>query len=155
MATAAPTILDILQEIKIDVRSLPLSSFSVTSLTSSPPPPSVFQHDNIRDLSARFGNGNTSVEKLAIANTIVREIVMHQEAEELTLYPMFKKKGMVEEAKTDQGSFASLLSRFLLLILSSREKLTPFLLVLNPRRRPQTNPQPRRNRRLRCSIDQP
>ncbi|KAL7413336.1 hypothetical protein BDY24DRAFT_340707 [Mrakia frigida] len=77
MATGAPTILDIFQEIKID-------------------------HDNIRDLWTRFGTGGSTTQRLALANTLVREITVHSEAEELTVYPMFKTKGMLEEVKLDQ-----------------------------------------------------
>jgi len=66
------------------------------------------QHDNIRDLYVRFQVAENDEQKLAIVNTLVREIVIHLEAGEITLYKMLREKGMVaEELRLDEGPSCS------------------------------------------------
>ncbi|KAL7416521.1 hypothetical protein BDY24DRAFT_358926 [Mrakia frigida] len=83
---ATGTSLDIFHEIKID-------------------------HENVRDLYNRFKVAEFDEQKLAIVNTLVREIVVHLEAGEVTLYKMLREKGMVvEELKLDQETHSRIIS---------------------------------------------
>ena len=109
MATGTP--LDITQEIKIDVsRLVPLTFASRLILASL----LVVQHSNVRDLATRFETIASSLspddqqqqQKIAIVNTLVREIVVHLEASEMTLYNVLREKGMMAGAlEEDQSSF--------------------------------------------------
>ncbi|KAL7416331.1 hypothetical protein BDY24DRAFT_438850 [Mrakia frigida] len=86
MATATP--LEICHEIKID-------------------------HTNVKDLFARFQACTSEDERqrLAIINTLVREIVIHLEAVEVTLYKTFRSKGMSSEAlEGDQKTHARIVT---------------------------------------------
>ncbi|TFK54664.1 hypothetical protein OE88DRAFT_1653090 [Heliocybe sulcata] len=69
----ASTKLDVLEEIKLD-------------------------HDNVRDLWSRYQTATTRDEKAVIANTLIREMAVHGDAEEISVYNDYAKLGIASTA---------------------------------------------------------
>ena len=102
------------------VSSRPHNLFTLgfkASMPSSSPQPSLdiatqirIDHDNIRDLFSRFKAVTSSgpdpkVESPeAVANTVVREVIVHCEAEEGVVYRKFDEVGMGGYAANDRGA---------------------------------------------------
>ncbi|KAG7091423.1 hypothetical protein E1B28_010460 [Marasmius oreades] len=63
-------------------------------------------HDNVRDLFERFKAATTKDEKGIIANTLIREMAVHSDAEEVTLYNHFEKFGMGDTAHHNKEEHA-------------------------------------------------
>ncbi|KAI0807708.1 hypothetical protein C8Q74DRAFT_82401 [Fomes fomentarius] len=57
-------------------------------------------HDNIRDLFNRFKDAGDT-DKVAIGNTLLRDMYIHGEAENTTLYKAMGDEGMAKEAEED------------------------------------------------------
>ena len=73
------TLLDVTQEIRID-------------------------HDNVRDLYTRFKSASDKAEKWAIANTLIREMAIHSDAEELSVYKEYARLGLGDTAEHNKGA---------------------------------------------------
>lgn len=111
MSVGTPTTfaqLDVAKEVKIDVRSLSFifprstvdhKSYTISTLSFSP------QHDNVRDLLERYQTASNLEEKKPIASTLVREMAIHSDAEEVSVYNLFLAKNMVTEAEKDKGQY--------------------------------------------------
>ncbi|KAI0093450.1 hypothetical protein BDY19DRAFT_923768 [Irpex rosettiformis] len=81
------TLLDVTREIKLD-------------------------HDNVRDLFARFGRATDQKEKTLIANTLIREMFVHSDAEEVSVYNVYARLGLddtVQHNKEDHAEIKQLL----------------------------------------------
>ncbi|KAF9262558.1 hypothetical protein L218DRAFT_903474 [Marasmius fiardii PR-910] len=66
-------------------------------------------HDNVRargQLSSLFKAATTKDEKGILANTLIREMAIHSDAEEITLYNEFKKYGLGETAEHNKEEHA-------------------------------------------------
>ncbi|TFK50060.1 hypothetical protein OE88DRAFT_309015 [Heliocybe sulcata] len=68
LATVSPTLLDVTNEIKVD-------------------------HDNVRDLWSRFQAATEKQERAVIANTLIREMAVHGDSEEISVYNDYYKLG--------------------------------------------------------------
>ncbi|EIN12883.1 hypothetical protein PUNSTDRAFT_60584 [Punctularia strigosozonata HHB-11173 SS5] len=64
-------------------------------------------HDNVRDLMQRFKAATAQDEKAAIANTMIREMAIHSDAEEISIYNEMGKHGMADVAKHNREEHAS------------------------------------------------
>ncbi|KZP18685.1 hypothetical protein FIBSPDRAFT_828958 [Athelia psychrophila] len=51
-------------------------------------------HDNVRDLWSRFQSANGDEERASIANTLIREMAIHSDAEEISVYNEYPKLGL-------------------------------------------------------------
>ncbi|PSR73286.1 hypothetical protein PHLCEN_2v10856 [Hermanssonia centrifuga] len=80
MASGKSSLLDVTNEIKID-------------------------HDNVRDLFQRYKNATNEDEKKLIANTLIREMAIHSDAEEISVYNDYKKLGLGDTAEHNKGTF--------------------------------------------------
>ncbi|KAI0748554.1 hypothetical protein C8Q80DRAFT_1054515, partial [Daedaleopsis nitida] len=58
-------------------------------------------HDNVRDLFQKFKGANDT-DKVAIGNTILREMSVHGDAEDASLYKSFEQNGLGKVAETDR-----------------------------------------------------
>ncbi|KAL7413551.1 hypothetical protein BDY24DRAFT_388896 [Mrakia frigida] len=63
-------------------------------------------HDNVRDLLERYQTASNLEEKKPIASTLVREMAIHSDAEEVSVYNLFLTKNMVTEAEKDKEEHA-------------------------------------------------
>lgn len=65
--------------------------------------------DNVRDLFSRFKlyTGSVDAERSKFVHTIVREVTVHCQAEELVLYKALKEHGMAKEMEHDKGQSTS------------------------------------------------
>jgi len=63
-------------------------------------------HDNVRDLYERFKVATTSDEKGVIANTLIREMAIHSDAEEISVYNDFGKYGLEDDAAHNREEHA-------------------------------------------------
>ncbi|EPQ57933.1 hypothetical protein GLOTRDRAFT_56434 [Gloeophyllum trabeum ATCC 11539] len=81
MATA--TKLDVLEEIKLD-------------------------HDNVRDLWSRFQAATSREEKASIANTLIREMAVHGDAEEISVYNDYQRLGLPGTAEHNKEEHAEI-----------------------------------------------
>jgi hemerythrin superfamily protein len=59
----------------------------------------ILDHNNIKDLYLRYRAAATNDSKKTIVNTLIREIVQHGEAEEVTVYNDLEKQGQEADAK--------------------------------------------------------
>lgn len=73
------TLLDVTREIKID-------------------------HDNVRDLYERFKAETDHDTKWATANTLIREMAVHSDAEELSVYKEYARLGLGDAAEHNKGA---------------------------------------------------
>jgi hypothetical protein len=64
-------------------------------------------HDNVRDLYSRFKSETDKDTKWAIANTLVREMAIHSDAEELSVYKEYARLGLGEDAEHNKGNVTS------------------------------------------------
>ena len=78
MASSTTQLLEVTQEIRID-------------------------HDNVRDLLSRFKTESDPEMKKAIANTLVREMAIHSDAEEISVYNRYKEIGLGDTAEHNKG----------------------------------------------------
>lgn len=62
-----------------------------------------FDHDNVRDLFARFQSTNDRTMKTAIANTFVREMEIHNDAEDISVYKYYETAGMGDMASQNKA----------------------------------------------------
>ena len=62
-------------------------------------------HDNVRELCERYKAESNVDMKKAIANTLVREMSMHGDAEEMSIYLKYKELGLASEAEHNKGTF--------------------------------------------------
>ncbi|KAI0747827.1 hypothetical protein C8Q80DRAFT_1168662, partial [Daedaleopsis nitida] len=60
-------------------------------------------HDNVRDLFQKF-KAATDTDKVAIGNTILREMSVHGDAEDASLYNTFEQKGLGKVAAIDRST---------------------------------------------------
>ncbi|KAI0707655.1 hypothetical protein C8Q76DRAFT_696040 [Earliella scabrosa] len=58
-------------------------------------------HDNIRDLFMRFKTAGDT-EKIAIGNTLLREMSVHGDAEDTSVYNTFEQEGLAKMAELDR-----------------------------------------------------
>jgi len=79
----ATTKLDVTQEIKLD-------------------------HDNVRDLWSRFQAATAREEKASIANTLIREMAIHGDAEEISIYNDYSKLGLPGTAEHNKEEHAEI-----------------------------------------------
>ncbi|KZT27336.1 hypothetical protein NEOLEDRAFT_1130869 [Neolentinus lepideus HHB14362 ss-1] len=79
----ATTKLDVTQEIKLD-------------------------HDNVRDLWSRFQAATAREEKANIANTLIREMAIHGDAEEISIYNDYSKLGLPGTAEHNKEEHAEI-----------------------------------------------
>lgn len=63
-------------------------------------------HDNVRDLYTRFKGATDKAEKWAIANTLVREMAIHSDAEELSVYNEYARLGLGDTAEHNKEEHA-------------------------------------------------
>jgi len=63
-------------------------------------------HDNVRDLFDRFKASTDADQKKAIANTLVREMAIHGDAEEISVYNHFAEMGLGNEAAHNKEEHA-------------------------------------------------
>ncbi|KAI0082151.1 hypothetical protein K474DRAFT_1681502 [Panus rudis PR-1116 ss-1] len=63
-------------------------------------------HDNVRDLFDRFKASSDLDEKKAIANTLIREMAVHSDAEEVSVYNHFKEFGLGDTADHNKEEHA-------------------------------------------------
>ena len=61
-------------------------------------------HDNVRDLYARFKAATDKDQKRAIANTLIREMSVHGDAEEMSIYKEYARLGLGGEAEHNKGA---------------------------------------------------
>jgi hypothetical protein len=73
-----------------------------------------FQHDNVRELFSRYKSTTEFEEKKRIASTLVREMAIHSDSEEISVYNLMLKKGFVAEIEQDKSPSRS--QTYLLLI---------------------------------------
>lgn len=60
-------------------------------------------HDNVRDLYSRFKTATDKAQKWAIANTLICEMAIHSDAEELSVYKEYARLGLGEDAEHNKG----------------------------------------------------
>lgn len=60
-------------------------------------------HDNVRDLHSRYKAATDKAQKWAIANTLVREMAIHGDAEELSVYKEYPRFGLTADAEHNKG----------------------------------------------------
>ncbi|PSR72491.1 hypothetical protein PHLCEN_2v11642 [Hermanssonia centrifuga] len=77
------TWLDVTQEIKID-------------------------HDNVRDLYERYTRASSLEDKKVIANTLIREMSIHGDAEEISVYNDYKAVGLRDTAQHNKDEHAEI-----------------------------------------------
>jgi len=63
-------------------------------------------HDNVRDLFRRFKASTSDQEKRAIANTLIREMAIHSDAEEVSVYNHFASVGLGDTAEHNKEEHA-------------------------------------------------
>jgi len=63
-------------------------------------------HDNVRDLYERFKVARTHDERGVIANTLIREMAVHSDAEEISVYNDYEKLGLGDEATHNREEHA-------------------------------------------------
>ena len=61
-------------------------------------------HDNVRDLLQRFKSESDKDTKKNIANTLIREMAIHGDAEEMSIYTQYAKMGMGDAAEHNKGT---------------------------------------------------
>jgi len=63
-------------------------------------------HDNVRDLFERFQATSNTEEKASITNTLIREMAIHSDAEEISVYPQLGKYGLGDTAEHNKEEHA-------------------------------------------------
>ncbi|KDQ07740.1 hypothetical protein BOTBODRAFT_192202 [Botryobasidium botryosum FD-172 SS1] len=63
-------------------------------------------HDNVRDLWTRFQAASARDEKSAIANTLIREMAIHSDAEEISVYNDYERLGLSGTAEQNKEEHA-------------------------------------------------
>lgn len=63
-------------------------------------------HDNVRDLFQRYKSATDPKQKKAIANTLIREMAVHGDAEELSIYKEYARFGLAGEAEHNKEEHA-------------------------------------------------
>jgi len=63
-------------------------------------------HDNVRDLFERFQNAKDQDQQAAIANTLIREMAVHGDAEEISVYNHFSSMGLGSAAEHNKEEHA-------------------------------------------------
>ncbi|BGP20176.1 hypothetical protein JCM10213_000739 [Rhodosporidiobolus nylandii] len=58
----------------------------------------VVDHNNVKDLYARYKAATSTEEKSTLVNTIIHELAMHSEAEEVSVYNVLEAKGLTKES---------------------------------------------------------
>ncbi|KAL0573646.1 hypothetical protein V5O48_008318 [Marasmius crinis-equi] len=66
----------------------------------------ILDHDNVRDLFERFKVAANVEEKVIIANTLIREIAIHSDAEEMSLYDYMGNYGLGQSAAHNREEHA-------------------------------------------------
>ncbi|GAA5869491.1 hypothetical protein JCM3774_001466 [Rhodotorula dairenensis] len=59
----------------------------------------VVDHNNVKDLYHRYKAASGKDERATLVNTIIREIALHSEAEEIGVYNVLESKGFAKESK--------------------------------------------------------
>ncbi|GAA6050882.1 hypothetical protein JCM3770_005754 [Rhodotorula araucariae] len=59
----------------------------------------IVDHNNVKDLYHRYKQSTSTEEKSTLVNTIIRELAMHSEAEEISVYNDLEKRGLASESK--------------------------------------------------------
>ncbi|KAI0082150.1 hypothetical protein K474DRAFT_830981 [Panus rudis PR-1116 ss-1] len=60
-------------------------------------------HDNVRELFDRYKSASEVALKAKIANTLIREMAIHGEAEEISVYNKLAEYGMFDEVEHDKA----------------------------------------------------
>ncbi|GJE99552.1 Hemerythrin HHE cation binding domain [Phanerochaete sordida] len=63
-------------------------------------------HDNVRDLFQRYKSASDSKQKQAIACTLIREMAIHGDAEEMSIYKEYARFGLGSEAEHNKEEHA-------------------------------------------------
>jgi len=63
-------------------------------------------HDNVRDLFSRFQSASAQDERASIANTLIREMAIHSDAEEISVYNEYSKIGLGHEGEHNKEEHA-------------------------------------------------
>ncbi|GAA5946130.1 hypothetical protein JCM3775_004156 [Rhodotorula graminis] len=59
----------------------------------------VTDHNQVKDLYQRYRQSTSKDEKATLVNTIIRELAVHSEAEEVSVYNELEKRGLASESK--------------------------------------------------------
>jgi len=65
-------------------------------------------HDNVRDLFERYKSASDKDERGMIANTLIREMAIHGDAEEISVYNEFEKLGLGDTAVHNKEEHATI-----------------------------------------------
>ncbi|GAA6039163.1 hypothetical protein JCM8097_000444 [Rhodosporidiobolus ruineniae] len=63
-----------------------------------PPGRLLVDHNNVKDLYHRYKSASSVEEKSTLVNTIIHELAMHSEAEEVSVYNVLEQKGLAKES---------------------------------------------------------
>ncbi|KAI0345192.1 hypothetical protein BDW22DRAFT_1390606 [Trametopsis cervina] len=65
-------------------------------------------HDNVRDLFSRFQSTTDYTQKKAIANTLIREMAIHGDAEEISIYNAYQRLGLGDSEQHNKEEHAEI-----------------------------------------------
>jgi hypothetical protein len=63
-------------------------------------------HDNVRDLFSRYKSATEAEQKKALANTLIREMAIHSDAEEISVYNEYPRLGLGDTAEHNKEEHA-------------------------------------------------